>query len=44
MPKTDFPVRFHGLDLDAIVANFADYARACRNGDANPEPPTVTLR
>ena len=39
LPQTALPVKWHGLDCEATLAAFVDWAEACRAGSPRPAPP-----
>ena len=41
--KTDFPVRFHGPDLESTISSFIDYAEDCLAGVRKPRSPAMKL-
>ena len=43
LPKTDFPVRFHGFDWPATLESFIDYAEDVRAFRGRPRLPTAVM-
>ena len=41
--ETDFPVNFHGPDLESTISSFVDYAEDCLAGARHPRQPELKL-
>ena len=41
--ETDFPVSFHGPDLESTISSFIDYAEDCLAGARKPRSPVMKL-